>query len=341
MRTASAATLSGDAARVESLRSRSASAVATSGQLRVLRAAVRDIGGTAAGALLRRRVEIDLHVGAGEHDRADVAAFHHHAAGLAVRALPRDEHAADARDAARRPPPPCPSRACGSRRRRRGRRSRMRPPSTSNTARSPSAATAASSAGRSRRAPPSTPARDTSRRCRCADSRAAPRRRARHGSLPGSGRAVDRHDQAALTPRIGNFIMRAGALFRRPHAPPDGSCGADAAIQACGRRRAGRHRRARLCRAVLSARRRVRRAGRRHAPARRAPRRGGTMTGVTGGRPRAGPWRGGTLRARGYQPSRATGRADPARPRRARRRHRRAAPHRLRARPRRPRAIRS
>ena len=84
MTMASGATESGDAARVESLRSRSASARRDFGQARALRR-VRRIGGAAARALLRRRIEIDLHVGLREHHRADVTSFHHDAAVLAER----------------------------------------------------------------------------------------------------------------------------------------------------------------------------------------------------------------------------------------------------------------
>ena len=64
-RTASAACASGEPARVESLRSRSASAVATSVTAAIAAPGVRRIVRTAPGALLGRRVEVDLHVGVG------------------------------------------------------------------------------------------------------------------------------------------------------------------------------------------------------------------------------------------------------------------------------------
>ncbi len=58
---------------------------------------VRGIGRAPAGALLRRRVEKDLHVRGREHDRPDVAPFHHDAPLPAKLALPRDERLAHAR----------------------------------------------------------------------------------------------------------------------------------------------------------------------------------------------------------------------------------------------------
>ena len=50
-------------------------------------------------AFFRRRIEIDLHVGAGKHHRADVAALHHDRAVDAQRALPADQLGTHARQA--------------------------------------------------------------------------------------------------------------------------------------------------------------------------------------------------------------------------------------------------
>ena len=152
---------------------------------RALRAGVRRIRGAAAGPLLRRRVEVDLHVGVGEHDRADVAPFHHHAAAFAVaRAGARRARGArpdaaprvagglvDLRRADRRLHVVAVDRdpARLRRRTRRARRARRWRPRRRD---------------RRRRAAPSTRARDTSRRCRCAGSRAAPPPRARPSPSP-------------------------------------------------------------------------------------------------------------------------------------------------------------
>ena len=77
--------------------SRAASAVATSAS--ACGAAVRRIGRPPAGALLGRRIQIDLHVGVGKDDGADVPSLHHHAARDAQRALAVDQHFAHARHA--------------------------------------------------------------------------------------------------------------------------------------------------------------------------------------------------------------------------------------------------
>ena len=76
MTTASFATVSGDAARVLSRRSRSASAVATSGMARRHSRRVRGIGRAPSRALLGRRVQKEFHGRAGKYDRADVPPFH-------------------------------------------------------------------------------------------------------------------------------------------------------------------------------------------------------------------------------------------------------------------------
>ena len=60
-------------------------------------AGVRRIAGAPARAFLGRGIQVDLHVGAGKHDRADVAALHDDAAAGAHLALTLDEHGAHAR----------------------------------------------------------------------------------------------------------------------------------------------------------------------------------------------------------------------------------------------------
>ena len=57
-------------------------------------ARMRRVRGAAARPFLLRRIEVDLEFGLREDDRADVAAFHHHAALGAERALARHEHVA-------------------------------------------------------------------------------------------------------------------------------------------------------------------------------------------------------------------------------------------------------
>ena len=146
-----------------------------------LRAAVmRGIVRAPPRALLRRRIEIDLHVGMRKHDGADVAPFHHDAAAGAQLALTRDQHRPHARQPRDRRPPRDRSPACGSRASRRRRRSscaiadhldarrvrdRSPPPPHRRAQR--------------RRGAPSSRRRDTSRRCRRGGSRAPRRSRAR------------------------------------------------------------------------------------------------------------------------------------------------------------------
>ena len=178
--TASSACTSGDVARVRSIRSRSASAVATSGIAAVPPArGVRGVGRPPPRALFRRRVEKDLHVGGREHDRPDVAPFHHDAALAAERALPRDERLAHARL-----PRDDRRRRVHLRRADRGR------DVVAVDANAPVADLEPGPRGqrrdgrfvrrdRSRRGAPSTPARGTWRRCRCGGSRAAPPARGR------------------------------------------------------------------------------------------------------------------------------------------------------------------
>ena len=116
------------------------------GELGALRARVRRIRGAAAGPLLRRRIQVDLHVGVGEDDRPDVAPFHHHAAALAGRALARDEHAAHGRVPRHRGGGLVDLRGADRASSRRGRRCRSGRLRRRTSARSPSAAVAASSA---------------------------------------------------------------------------------------------------------------------------------------------------------------------------------------------------
>ena len=94
--TASGAIISGEAARVESMRSRSAIADADRGQ-RLAATAVRRIRGAPPRALFRRRIQVDFHVGIGKDHRPDVAPFHHDAAVASERPLARDEQLAHRR----------------------------------------------------------------------------------------------------------------------------------------------------------------------------------------------------------------------------------------------------
>ena len=63
---------------------------------------MRGVGGAAPRALLRRGIQIDLHIGVWKYDRADVTAFHDDAAAGAEGALAGNEHTAYARMARHR-----------------------------------------------------------------------------------------------------------------------------------------------------------------------------------------------------------------------------------------------
>ncbi len=65
---------------------------------------MRRIGGAPTRPLFGGRVQIELHVGPGKHDRADVAAFHHDPAVQPHLALSRDEHRTHLRQTRDAPP---------------------------------------------------------------------------------------------------------------------------------------------------------------------------------------------------------------------------------------------
>ena len=94
--------------------SRAASAVPTS----LTEAAPNEWAGScgldAELALLRRRVEIDLHVGVWRDHRADVSSFHHHSAAIANLPLTLDQDGAHSRQSGHGCDAPGRSRACGS-----------------------------------------------------------------------------------------------------------------------------------------------------------------------------------------------------------------------------------
>ena len=58
---------------------------------------VRGVGRAPPGALLRRRIQVNLHVGVGEHHGADVPSLYDHAVPASQRALAIDEHLAHLR----------------------------------------------------------------------------------------------------------------------------------------------------------------------------------------------------------------------------------------------------
>ena len=139
-------------------------------------------------------VEVDLHVGVREDDRADVAALHHDAA-VRCRSDAAGRRARRARAADARPPQPrdrC--RACGSRGSHRLHRSSRASASPSMCDRSASAATACSSSSGMPARAPSSRSRDTSRRCPRAGTPARPQRPG-DGSFTGAGRTVDGNDE--------------------------------------------------------------------------------------------------------------------------------------------------
>jgi len=67
------------------------------GQCRMPPDAVRRIRSTPARSLFGRRIQINLHIGIGKHDRADIAPFDDDAGAFPLSALPGDEYRTDFR----------------------------------------------------------------------------------------------------------------------------------------------------------------------------------------------------------------------------------------------------